>query len=769
MNNRVQGKICYNNSVIKLIFYIRCIKFNITCTYTVVTSPKDIEYIQELEYMKQIETIQQQISCMENELSTMKLAQETDSPAATISEVKAENNDSYYDYPSPVSLNSTQDYIPKSSHRHHHHHSHHNHSDDIFRLRNRNYCRHGLLSLAMDMPGDRMIAKCKSIEAIVSKKKEEQPWTLTVKNGNMSIETHINSHADLMSHMEGMISTCLYQKSTSTLPFPFFQEPWAPKNAIGAALGIIIWRKYGKSRFKSLTGYTPTLIHYKEATRLTKIAPTGSIENITIRLVYTYINCLHVKTFFIHVPSFIRLFMIDEEHVIKSPAVMALCSLICHQNCKHVRHVIPNEALTDYGFYYFEQARELISEQFDEANLETLFTFTFMAAYKLMIKNDDEGDRYLCIAERIYNILLPQYKFQDGVPHPGESILFSRIYRCLHHSRAVIRLHRIMEGMHRSRSAIPKMTRLMENLDDDNIYIAKDDSPRETRFIQMNSYLNQLRESIKHGIGNISAEDFPTFIGLFGHQVEMAMRHWYRNILPLDFQLQIPLFEDASTDIEFFTNLELECGDSPIPILITLSLYNEYLIMSKSYLPKRPDDVPPNTEELVEKFKEMQNHIHKHNGEHDKMYHWFKMIEKMTQFRNRHDDHYCNNQEDKLNDQDIAEFVQALNLSEVNFNMPFIHTSVAAALNLVRLVQFLLSRDFACFLDLRWVMNAWQLLLRAAKFKYQQPGDDEVTLDRIRANLILCLNIIRDQLKSSRRDSSGSFIDDMEQEFNKLF
>lgn len=750
--------------------------------------------MQELEYMKQIQDIQLQISSMENELCTLQLARDKNSEVSNTSgdikspspdtrsmsvesqenestkQIKTEKEESYYDYPSPVSMNSTLDYIPAQNNhydylrRHHHHHHSHNHQNYHLDRTLKMFKKDSRQELFAPLDQKRTIAKCKTIESTITKKKDQKPWTLTVQNGNMSIETHITSYAELMSHFEGMASTCLYQTFTSKLPFPFLKEPCASKDAIGTALGMIIWRKYGKSRFKSLAVYTPTLLHYDSATGVTAIAPDTSMVTITTRLVYTYINCLHVQKFYIHVPSFIRLFM-TERSVIQSPVVMALCSIICQQNCKHVSAVIPQDALSDYSSYYFEQARELISDQFDEANLETLFTFTFLAVSKILIKDDKQADRYLCIAERIYNILLPQYKSQDG-SCSEETVLFARIYSCLHHSRSGILMHEIMEKKYPARSDIPRIAQLMEDLDDVQIQPAKDDSPRERQYIQVRRYINQLRESIRMAMGNISAQEFLTFIGIFGHQVEMVMRHWYRQVLPVDFQLQIPLFEGTWTDIEFFTHLELECGDSPIPIMMTLILYNEYLIMSKSYLPKRPNEEPPNTMELLEKFKKVQEHVRCHKGdEHDKMYHWIKVLQKMA-YAKRGGSPGDNK---TMTDEEILEVIKILNLSQIGFNVPFIHTSVVVALDMVRLFQFLLSRDYSCFLDLRWVMNAWQLLMRAAKFKYQQPGDEEVTLDRIRANLILCLNIMRDQLKSSRRDSSGSFVEMMEQEFKSLF
>lgn len=722
------------------------------------TSPADIEYLQELEYIKQIESMQQEISTMENEMRTLKLAPK-ETAAVKSKTSTTEDSKTYHDYPSPVSID-IPDHVKSPRYYHHYHHHHlstnHEHPD------------HWLDKASCQHESERTIAKRKSIKATVSKPKESEPWTLTVKNGNMSIETHIKSYDDLMGHFKGMVSTCLYQESTSSLPFPMSHEIFAAKSSIEKAFCIFIWRKYGKSRFKSLTKYTPVLLHYDPVDPLVKIEPAENIVHITMRLVFTYVQCFHLKALYLHVPSFVKLFMADEQRVMKSPGVMALCGLICHQPCRHLLDIIPLDSLNDYGNYYFELARELVADQFDEANLDTMMTYTFMSVFKIKTSKDEEAERYLSMAERIYNILLPQYKFKDGEPPSDESILFARLYRCLTHARSVIHLHTLMNRMFRTRSSGPKIFHLLETLNDTDvhIYTAADDSLREIQFIKMKRYLYKLRESIKEGGRYISAQDLPSYVGEFSHQVEMAMRHWYRNILPPDFQLNLPLFQDDSSDIEFFTNLELECGDSPIPLLLRLSLYNEYLIVSKSYLPKDPDHDSLSTDELLEMYKSMR---HSPPGTKPSVqntsHHWLKIVDKIKHFRKFHD-----NNSTEMDDDYVKKMIQAIDPSKLNFSLlQSAHISIRISLNTVRMVQFLLSRDYACFLDLRWIMNAWEILLRAARFKYQQPGDGGVTLDKIRANLILCLNIIRDQLKLSRRDSSGSLVDVLEQEFNSLF
>ncbi|KAI8095805.1 hypothetical protein BDF21DRAFT_316076, partial [Thamnidium elegans] len=189
-----------------------------------------------------------------------------------------------------------------------------------------------------------------------------------------------------------------------------------------------------------------------------------------------------------------------------------------------------------------------------------------------------------------------------------------------------------------------------------------DDSLKEIQFIKMKWYLYKLRESIKEGGRYISAQDLPSYVGEFSHQVEMAMRHWYRNILPPDFQLKLPLFQDDTSDIEFFTNLELECGDSPIPLLLRLSLYNEYLIVSKSYLPKDPDHDNLTTDKLLEHYKTMRQSPRSKPSVQDTPHHWLKIVDKIKHFRKLHDGNST-----EMDDDYIKKMIQAIDPSKLNF------------------------------------------------------------------------------------------------------
>jgi hypothetical protein len=62
-------------------------------------------------------------------------------------------------------------------------------------------------------------------------------------------------------------------------------------------------------------------------------------------------------------------------------------------------------------------------------------------------------------------------------------------------------------------------------------------------------------------------------------------------------------------------------------------------------------------------------------------------------------------------------------------------------------------------------MNAWETLLRASRFKYSQP-DQGITLDRIRVNILLCMNIIRKHSIHEKVEGIDLMLEKLQREFN---
>ncbi|RCH92422.1 hypothetical protein CU098_009170 [Rhizopus stolonifer] len=592
----------------------------------------------------------------------------------------------------------------------------------------------------------------------------------------MTIETDITTHSDLITSMNSMLPSAIYQQQTDKLPFPFNIIPTERRDATNRVIRILIWQKYGKSRFKSLTKYTPALMHYEPPRQVTtQVMPAEQLAPLMMRMLYIYFGCLHINHFCVYVSGFIRLFMKSKDQVLQSPAVLSMCSVICHQHCKHIMKIMPVEVSSEYGLFFFEQARDLVADRFDEVSLETLITYTFMALYKTKTKADQEAQDYLCIAERIRTLLLPQYGWKpeyNSTNVSDEVMTFDRISDCIQHIRTVLELHYVMQKVTKFKKA--KAHGVLELIDNHDIrpkHIGPDDTEQEKKAIRLGTYTTQLREAIKQTADCAAAQDLPTYISVFGHQIEMAMRHWYRSVLPQEFRLSLPLFDDMIPDFEFFTVLEIECGSDPYPLIAAIALYNEYLIMAKSCVPKTPLDPKLNPEEIVCRLKEVINKPNQIDTSlPPRERRWLiHFMQKLRHLRQHRQDFFTEDELEESEEEFMTRFIRALDLSKVNFDMPLIHTSVRVALNMVRLIQFLLTREYSCRLDLRWVMNAWDILLRAAAFRYQQPDNPSVTLDRIRANLILCLEFIRDNVDLARKDPSGEFMAQIQQQFDKSF
>ncbi|KAI8379863.1 hypothetical protein EDC96DRAFT_115794 [Choanephora cucurbitarum] len=696
----------------------RCSKNGTECIYITMPSPKDLEYIQELEYMNQINQLQQQITSMESEISILKLANE---------KTGADH------YPSPpASLDDALD----------------DNSVD-------NVC----------LP----IVRTKHIQAAVSKSDENpaKPWRLTVQNGNMTIETNIKSHSELMACVSSMFTTAVHQQQTNTIPFPFNISPSSHKDPTAHAMSIIVWRKYGKSKFKSITKYTPSLLFNIPPKEITHVIPHHQLSSILKSLIEAYFDCMHFHHFSIYRTGFLEMFMTDMH----SPVIFALCSVICHLDCKHLDSIIPSESRSQYALFFFEQARELIEDRFDESSIETLMTYTYLSLYKIKTNAVTEADFYLSHALRIRDLLIPQFGWTKQDTQSVEVYMLDRLSNCLRHLQSVLEVQNIWTHNFRDKRMAPmRFFELMDSYDIGPSRIMPGDSPLERQALRLYHHLAQLRENIKRAISHSEGDDLPTYINLFGHHIEMAMRHWYRQLLPKEFQLSLPLF-DSLPDLEFFTVLELECGQSPFRLISLLSLYNEYLIMAKSYMPKIPIDKSLDTEQLISKLKETiysndPNQATQETLLDTKQYVWLKhFFRKLDYFRQHHQGFFSDMEESR--EDFMIRIVRSLKLPQINFSMPLMHTAVRVALDSVRLIQFFLTRHFSCPLDLRWVMNAWDVLLRAARFRYQQPNDPSVTLDRIRANLLLCLDVI--QSKVERKDPSHEFIHHLQTQFDQSF
>ncbi|KAL4205657.1 hypothetical protein CU097_011086 [Rhizopus azygosporus] len=739
----------------------RCSNLGVECVYTIMPSPKDLEYMQELEYLKQIELLESQISIMEKEMTTLKLAQ--DNPISLYNKETAIETD----YPSPISLN-TYDFAIKTYkyYTDRHDQLEHEHTRQITSPKSDIDNDNSPTVYHKDRKQSFIIAKSNQLEASVTKGEDQtKPWQLTVKNGRLVIDTFVNSYSDLMHSLNNIL---LIQKNAGCPnPDPYFSP--TTSNTITTILSIFMWRKYGKSRFKSITKYKPMFIQHDEGRHMVPFVSIDGLVKLVFQLIHVYVNCNHIIHFAIHVRSFVQLFMSDQQHILRSPAVMAICCFICQQPCKHTVQHIPVSATADYALYFFEQARELLEDRFDEASIEIFTAYNFMAVYKLKAKSYEDASKYLSLAEQIYHLLLPQYestmKKRDA---PPEAKLFARLYRSITHTRHMLDLN-FEPNTNTYRKDHHKIIITLNRYDLLHIYPTNNDSERELRFIDVKNRIIKLHNNVQEAAKSSVGHDLPSLVGNFTHQVEMASRYWYQHEIPREYRLSLPLFEDVN-DFDFFTALELECPDpSPYAIWTTGSVYYEYLIAAKSFFPKERSTVNLKTEELLSRFNMMEKDLpcdlSTYRLESEL---WMKLLLKIKHIKEHHLNEYMQGYEGSEQDY-FRELISALNPSSMRFDTPSIRVAIISALNLVRLVQFAATRDYSCLLDVRWVMNAWEILLRSSRFDRELSMDKTITPDRIKANMLLCIGYLKGLTKFNQNTSAQSIIDMMEEQFQALF
>ncbi|KAI8883876.1 hypothetical protein K501DRAFT_218530 [Backusella circina FSU 941] len=552
-------------------------------------------------------------------------------------------------------------------------------------------------------------------------------WELTMSRGNFTLTTNITTYSELVDNIYKMQNTI---GLATEIPSPVRKSAF--HSGIIGVLNTIIRRKYGKTHCKNVARSISLFITPDLSNIDTTVVISRSLENIqitTLKLVHAYLSCQHLKQLAIHTQTFIRLYMANPSTM--PPAVMAMCATICTLRCKHIAECLTSISLVEYGKFYFERARDSIADEFDTVDLETFTTFTFMATYLLAVSRRKESRKYSAMADRLSHLLEPHYThLLKHSTHPlekGEAIHFMRMRS---HLRRVLTFDEV------SNIKIPKerVTDLpyctLIHVDQGDWLLAEDDSIQERQFADMHNYILQLQRNEYTASKMAESSDFHHLVGLIAHQVEMAMRHWYTVIIPRDYRLTLPLFDANISADEYYSTLERECASSPIPALTTLAIYEDYIIMGQSYLPKEPPKKEMDWAKLNQAWSEPpEDPIARKK--------WKKRIGKLLEFRKRIEF-------DGTDEEYLAALQKLMPPDGKNVNM--IVTAIYAAFNTVRIIQYLRSRTQDCHFDMRVLINAWQLMLIVSKMESLMPPEILSLIPRIRKDLAAIMAVVYDEL-----------------------
>lgn len=582
-----------------------------------------------------------------------------------------------------------------------------------------------------------------------------KPWTLTFQKGDICINTHVTTHSDLLDNLFHMMGAVELMPS---IPATFTTT--LEQNTILGVLNVKIRRKYGKTHCRSVAKSVRIFVTPDLSTINTMVVAQSpdSIQTTTNKLLRAYLRCQHLQQLAIHAGTFHRLFISNSNNLEESPAAMALCAAICTFRCKHVAECLPSISLVEYGKFYFDRARDLLADLFDQIDLETFTSYTFMAVYKLTISQIDEALFYADMAERISLVLDPHYTHiikqpnQYTMEEQGEAV---------HYKRLQNHLHRVLTFEEISRSGPTEELQVKSNdltfctllkMGEGTWEIAKDDSIQEKWFAQMHGYILQLQRGAHEASKHAQSCDLQELVGMLGHQVEMSMRHWYRHILPPEFKLTIPLFDSTMDSKELYQILERECAHSAIPVLTTLALYDEWMVVVLTYLPKSIPGEENDWFRIHEVWAGGSRPITQANEK------WNRRINKLLDMRKQI--------EFEGTDQEFFAAVNnMLRPVEARVNSPILQLGLSAAFNTVQLLHYLRSRSQDCHFDIRTMLNAWQLLLVVSKLQPIMPPKVMELMPRVHKSLTECMTMVKEELKlQPYQGKVGDYFDVMERD-----
>lgn len=580
------------------------------------------------------------------------------------------------------------------------------------------------------------------------------PWTLILQKGEFKIKTHIKTHSDLLDNLHHMMGT------VNLADFiPSNVSSGVKPNTLISVLNLLVLKKYGKTHCKSVAKSVQIYITPDLSTVDTMVVSKSpeSIQTTTSKLLSAYVRCQHLQQLAIHVPTFYRLFIDKADGLKTSPAIMALCAAVCTFRCKHVSDCLPSISLVEYGKFYFDQARDLLSDLFDRFDLETFTTYVFMTVYKLSVSQTKEARYYADIAERIAAVLKPAYN--DILKRPNGFVLEKG--EAVHFKRLLNHLHRMITYSQVSHSD-PSTTALTVNEDlpfcilmhmgEGKWESAADDSVQEKWFVQMHGYILKLQRAGHDASKSAQSCDLQHLTGLIGHQVEMAMRHWYSKILPVEFKLSLTIFDSTIPRCDFYTTLDRECAHSAIPALTTLALYEEWLVLGLAYLPKSVAIPENNWSKLTTVWsggpaaKELVNEK------------WERRINKLLKLRKMI--------EFEGSDQDYLNAVNTIIIpTENRVDEHIVCLGLHSAFITIRLLKYLRSRVQDCYFDIKTLINAWQFLLTVSKLQPIMPPRILEMMPRVHRNLTACMTIVKDELKlQPYQGKFGNYVDVMERD-----
>ncbi|KAG1473904.1 hypothetical protein G6F56_000680 [Rhizopus delemar] len=222
--------------------------------------------------------------------------------------------------------------------------------------------------------------------------KDNVNWQLTVNNnGTISILTDIQTHAGLLKNIEFL----------SNKTFSIVKQ-----EVLNSCNAYVRRYNYEKTLRKDAFRATLKCVEYNESESSlikTTALDESSADMLIPKLLHVYFSCQFLVLVPFHKKTFLEIFVMNRME--PSPVVYALCATLLTNRCRHTLKIVPYERNAALSRLYFEKARDLVANKFDEFSLETMMTYIYLASYKTNTLYPREAVTYLELALRIRRIL----------------------------------------------------------------------------------------------------------------------------------------------------------------------------------------------------------------------------------------------------------------------------------------------------------------------------------------------------------------------------
>lgn len=409
-------------------------------------------------------------------------------------------------------------------------------------------------------------------------------WQLTLnKNGTMSIHTDITTHTELLRHLE----------SLSNNHFSLSKQAM-----LNACTAYIHRQKFEKKLRKGLFDAIIKCIEYNEnesrfiiRDAVSTFSSNQPLAILMTSLLQVFFSCQFLDRVSFHQQTFWKLFIKDRAE--PSPVVYALCAAILTDRCRHIAQLVSYKEMDSLSKLFFEKARDLIENRFDDASLETMMTFVYMATYKANTLYPREASMYLELALRIRHILV-QDRYKEPITcEIGEYETLKRQGTAFQYIISVIQYVNNWRGIpvqHKPyyndtvRNEARKMHATI-NLIKCDMTPMPDESQSVIQSIIGKRYIDMISavvhpyySRVRHG----ADDDIPLPFIL---NIEQQLRQIYYQKIPSDYRLPASIFEDGLNDLEFRKRLS-ECDQChPTSVKLAATFYQSFVGLYEPFLP----------------------------------------------------------------------------------------------------------------------------------------------------------------------------------------